>query len=419
MFFFLKNKNLKIIVDTLAVNFIYLAVVFFIKPDDPFFVKSDLNFFTIILALVSLFHGFIASIITMLIFMVISIVSYLNQFPIYHFLWYLVLALIFSEAHYLWSNKNKKLEKELDYLMEKVRNLRENLFILKISHDQIEKNYVLKPMSIRNALNEISIMIKERNKEVFKNFLLILSKYTGIESASLYIRKEDEFIEVAYVGDSTDLDLEDQMVKEALEKKEGAILSIASLKDNTYSKYLAVVPSYDENQELNGLLTVSEIPFSNLNKDNLLQINVFLIYLFGKLKIAKNYEEILQKYVNIDMYLVREIDILIALYKKYKIESNVVVFYMDVDEFIGGVFIEIESKIRGFDYAVRYRFGDKELLIVLLPFTSDANVRGFIDRVRRDIKRLFGRDTDLALLHRIIPVGKYTLEKTLYKIVKS
>ena len=419
MFFFLKNKNLKIIVDTLAVNFIYLAVVFFIKPDDPFFVKSDLNFFTIVLALVSLFHGFIASIITMLIFMVISIVSYLNQFPIYHFLWYLVLALIFSEAHYLWSNKNKKLEKELDYLMEKVRNLRENLFILKISHDQIEKNYVLKPMSIRNALNEISIMIKERNMEVFKNFLRILSKYTGIESASLYIRKEDEFIEVAYVGDSTDLDLEDQMVKEALEKKEGAILSIASLKDNTYSKYLAVVPSYDENQELNGLLTVSEIPFSNLNKDNLLQINVFLIYLFGKLKIAKNYEEILQKYVNIDMYLVREIDILIALYKKYKIESNVVVFYMDVDEFIGGVFIEIESKIRGFDYAVRYRFGDKELLIVLLPFTSDANVRGFIDRVRRDIKRLFGRDTDLALLHRIIPVGKYTLEKTLYKIVKS
>ena len=419
MFFFLKNKNLKIIVDTLAVNFLYLAVVFFINPDDPFFVKSDLNFFTIVLALVSLFHGFVAGIITMLIFLVISFVSYLHQFPIYHFLWYLALALIFSEAQYLWSNKITKLEKELDYLMEKIRNLRESLFILKISHDQIEKNYVLKPMSIRNALNEISIMIKEGNREVFKNFLLILSKYTGIESANLYIKKEDEFIEVASIGDSVDLDLEDQMVKEALEKRESAILSIASLKDNTYSKYLAVVPSYDENHNLKGLLTVSEIPFGNLNKDNLLQINVFLIYLFGKLDIAKNYEDLLQKYINIDMYLVREIDILITLYNKYGIESNVVVFYMDVDEFIGGVFIEIESKIRGFDYAVRYRFGDKELLIVLLPFTSDANVRGFIDRVRRDIKRLFGRDTDLALLHRIVPVGKYTLEKTLYKIVKS
>lgn len=95
------------------------------------------------------------------------------------------------------------------------------------------------------------------------------------------------------------------------------------------------------------------------------------------------------------------------------------VFYTDEDEPVESIFMEIEGSIRGLDYAVRYKYGNKEMLIVLLPFTSGANVKGFIERVRRDIRKLFGRDTELALLHKIIPVGKFSLEKTIYKVVKS
>ena len=414
-------KSLRVFVDTLSILTIYMVVGYFIDPNDILLINKPFQIFIIVIAVISLFYGFPAGIVSMLIFLLIGF-SFYPQFPLYQFLWYLTLTLIFSEAHYLWNSKILKLEKEREYLNEKLKYLRESLFTLKISHDQIEKNYVLKPMSIRNVLNEINKMIKTKDEKLFENFLLLISKYTQVESGSLYLQDDNDkesYVEVARIGDGAELDFEDPMILEVMERRESAFLSVADLKDRNPSKYLAVSTVLDDYGEFKAFLLINEIPFTELNKDNMLKIDVFLLYLTRKLDITKKYENIIERYIDIDMTLIREIDILIQLYQKYKIESNIVVFYTDEDEPVESIFMEIEGSIRGLDYAVRYKYGNKEMLIVLLPFTSGANVKGFIERVRRDIRKLFGRDTELALLHKIIPVGKFSLEKTIYKVVKS
>ncbi len=416
-----KIKFLRVFVDTLSVLIVYMVIGYFINPNDILLINKQFQTFIIIIAIISLFYGFPAGILSMLVFLVIGFTFY-PQFPLYQFLWYLALTLIFSEAHYLWNSKILKLEKEKEYLNEKLKYLRENLFTLKISHDQIEKNYVLKPMSIRNVLNEINKMVKTKDEKLFENFLLLISKYTQVESGSLYLQDEkdkDSYVEVARIGNGAELDFEDPMMKEVLERRESSFLSIADLDGNNPSKYLAVSTVLDDNNEFKVFLLIKEMPFTELNKDNMLKIDVFLLYLVKNLDISKNYEKLLEKYIDLDMYLIREIDILIQLYQKYKIESNIVVFFADEGEPVGSIFMEIEGSIRGLDYAVRYKYGNKEMLIVLLPFTSDANVKGFIERIRKNIRRLFGRDTELALLHKIIPIGKFSLEKTIYKVVKS
>ncbi|RUM61206.1 MAG: hypothetical protein DSY59_01810 [Persephonella sp.] len=414
-------KSLRIIVDTLAILLVYMVIGYFIDHNDILLINKPFQTFIIVIAVISLFYGFPAGILSMLMFLVIGF-SFYSQFPLYQFLWYLALTLIFSEAHYFWSSKILKLEKEMEYLNEKLRYIKESLFTLKISHDQIEKNYVLKPMSIRNVLNEINKMVKTKDEKLFENFLLLISKYTQVESGSLYIRDEKDketYVEVAKIGDGADLDFEDPMMKEVMERRESAFLSIADLDGNNPSKYLAVSTVLDDNNEFKVFFLIKEMPFTELNKDNMLKIDVFLLYLVRNIDIVRNYDRILEKYIDLDMYLIREIDILIQLYRKYKIESNIVVFYVDEGEPVGSMFMEIEGSIRGLDYAVRYRYGNREMLIVLLPFTSDANVKGFIGRIRKDIRRLFGRDTELSLLHKIIPIGKFSLEKTIYKVVKS
>ncbi len=416
-----KIKILRVFVDTLSILIVYMVIGYFIDPNDILLINKQFQTFIIIIAIISLFYGFPAGILSMLVFLVIGFTFY-PQFPLYQFLWYLALTLIFSEAHYLWSSKVLKLEKEMEYLNEKLKYLRENLFTLKISHDQIEKNYVLKPMSIRNVLNEINKMVKTKDEKLFENFLLLISKYTQVESGSLYLQDEEDretYVEVAKIGDGAELDFEDPMVREVLERRESTFLSIADLNSNNPSKYLAVSPVLDDNKEFKAFFLISEMPFTELNKDNMLKIDVFLLYLIRNIEISKDYNKILEKYIDLDMYLIREIDILIQLYQKYKIESNIVVFFADEGEPVGSIFMEIEGSIRGLDYAVRYKYGNKEMLIVLLPFTSDANVKGFIERIRKNIRRLFGRDTELALLHKIIPIGKFSLEKTIYKVVKS
>jgi len=413
-----KQKAFRVIADTLAVIFIYLVIAYIINPKDLFFIKENYNYFIIVLAIVTLFHGFVGGIIAMLVFFIVASIIY-PTFPTYHFLFYLALMLIFGEAHHLWNTKIVRLLKEKNYLEEKVKNLKESLFLLKLSHDQIEKNYILKPMSIRRALSEITKMIVEKNKKLFHNFMMLLANNTGLESGSLYVRNGDEFVEIASVGDGAELDFEDPMIKEVFETKDAILLSVASLRDNVYSKYLAVLPILDEKKEIKALLLITEMPFSELNKDNLLKANVFLLYLFGKLSTADKYAYLLEKYVDLDLYLIREIDILTELYKKYEIESNIVVFEMDKENFINGVFVDIEEKIRGFDYAVRYTYGDKEMLIVLLPFTSSENVKGFLNRIKREILRTYGKDVEVYINYRIIPIGNFPLERIINKIIKG
>ena len=418
---FEKFKLLRVFGDTLSVLLIYLIIGYFIDPKDILLINKPFQFFIIIIAIISLFYGFPAGILSMLIFLVVGFTFY-PEFPLYPFLWYLTLTLIFSEAHYLWTSKILKLEKEMEYLQEKLKYLRESLYTLKISHDQIEKNYVLKPMSIRNVLSEINKMIVKGEERLFQDFLLLISKYSDVESGSLYIQdKEDKesYVEVAKVGDGAELDFDDPMIKEALERRESVYLSVADIDSKTNpSKYLAV-STVVEDDEIKAFLLIKEIPFTDLNKDNMLKIDVFLFYLIKNLETSEKYRKLIEKYLDIDIYLVKEIDILTQLYQRYGIESNIVVFYADESEPVGSIFMEIEGSIRGLDYATRYKYGTREMLIVLLPFTSDANVKGFIERIRKSIRRLFGRDTELSLLHKIIPVGKFSLEKTIYKVVKS
>ena len=416
-----KFKSLRVFVDTLAILLVYVLIGYFIDSKDILLINKPFQTFIIVIAVISLFYGFPAGLLSMLIFLIIGF-SFYPEFPLYQFLWYLALTLIFSEAHYLWNSKILQLEKEVEYLSEKLKYLRESLFTLKISHDQIEKNYVLKPMSIRNVLYEINKMIKTKDENLFENFLLLISKYSQVESGSLYLQDDEDresYVEVAKLGDGAELDFEDPMIKEVMERRESAFLSVADLHTTNPSKYLAVSTILDDNNEFKAFLLIKEIPFTELNKDNMLKIDVFLLYLIRNLDIAKKYDKLLEKYIDLDMYLVREVDILIELYQKYKIESNIVVFFADEGEPVGSIFMEIEGSIRGLDYAVRYKYGNKEMLIVLLPFTSDANVKGFIERIRKDVRRLFGRDTELSLLHKIIPIGKFSLEKTIYKVVKS
>ena len=416
-----KFKSLRVFVDTLAILLVYVLIGYFVDSKDILLINKPFQTFIIVIAVISLFYGFPAGLLSMLIFLVIGF-SFYPEFPLYQFLWYLALTLIFSEAHYLWNSKILQLEKEVEYLNEKLKYLRESLFTLKISHDQIEKNYVLKPMSIRNVLHEINKMIKRKDEELYQNFLLLISKYSQVESGSLYLQDEEDresYVEVAKLGDGAELDFDDPMIKEVMERRESAFLSVADLHSPNPSKYLAVSTILDDNNEFKAFLLIKEIPFTELNKDNMLKIDVFLLYLIRNIDIAKKYDKLLEKYIDLDMYLVREIDILIELYQKYKIESNIVVFFADEGEPVGSIFMEIEGSIRGLDYAVRYKYGNKEMLIVLLPFTSDANVKGFIERIRKDIRKLFGRDTELSLLHKIIPIGKFSLEKTIYKVVKS
>ncbi|MDQ7066885.1 MAG: hypothetical protein Q9M40_02155 [Sulfurimonas sp.] len=79
-------------------------------------------------------------------------------YPVFAYIEFLValmMTLIFSEFHYYWGQKIKQAEIQANYRGAKLDELSKAFYTLKISHDQLEKNYVVKPMSIRNSIEYI------------------------------------------------------------------------------------------------------------------------------------------------------------------------------------------------------------------------------------------------------------------------
>lgn len=254
--------------------------------------------------------------------------------------------------------------------------------MLKISHDQIEKNYVLKPLSIRSVLRDIRMMILNKEVDLFKNFLMLISRFTNIDGGALYINEDNGFKKVAQIGKGAELNRDDPLVKQAFIDKTSTYLAVNRLEGDVKSEYLAVVPAVDINGNINGLLLITDMPFLSLNKDNLLTINVFLTYLFDEYNLAKGLEETVVKFPNIHLSFIKELRKLIHLKSKFGIESSIVVFFMLKQDFLDAAFTEIERGLRGFDISTRCSEVEKEKLIILLPFTGDVAAVEFVNRIK-------------------------------------
>jgi len=357
---FLQNSY----VETLILFIITFVISRYISPTDPLFFHSQFNIYFYLLLVISLFYGFFSAIFYLIIFFSVEYFIYhkLNFNNLYQ---YIIIMLILSEFFYFWKNKLTKLQETNKYLNTRLENIGTAYYLLKLSHDEIEQNYILKPFSIRNVLNEIKSLMKKNPQEATTNFLLLLERIFKIEHASLYILENGKYKLKETIGDEiVKLDLDDGLLKRVLTKKE---LVYADISQNEYSNYLAVIPLISLNHDIKGLFLIKEIPFFNLSKDNLLMISLFLSYFINNFSIINKYKQ-----YNFDEEFLNEIDKLLFLEKKYHIKTFLAIF--ESNDFN---LLNIKQKLRGND--IYYRKENK--LIVLFPFMTSNGVKNFISRI--------------------------------------
>ncbi|MBK3332336.1 hypothetical protein GWK41_04550 [Persephonella atlantica] len=409
------SKNFyRILVESflLSLGFILLGYVW--NSEDPLFlfIEGKITPYVFVIAILTLYYGLISGFVSILVFGV-SIYFMYEKFPYDTFFWYTLLMFVFSEFHYMWKRKLDRTEEENRYLKNKIENLGRNYFMLKISHDQIERNYVLKPLSIRSVLKEIRKMILEKDRDLYKNFLMLIARFTNIDSCSLYVKKDGNFVEVSKVGKGAKWNKKDPLLQKALEDKTSVYLSVAAQEKEYSSEYLAVLPVTDIYGDVKGVLLINDIPFLSLNKDNLLSISVFLTYLFDEISIEKEVGQFIERYPEIDSYFIKELEKLIELNRKFSIESSIIVFSQQKTRYIEAVFVQIEKSLRGLDLSTRCSYGEKEKLVVLLPFTNEVSSIDFIERINQRLKDTFGED--IGIESRMLTVEE-SIEIVLEKI---
>ena len=395
-------------VETFILIGAFLAIGYFINPQDICLTQEKVPYLLIILAILTLFHGFESGFIAMTLIS-LSMWKFYEKFPYVDFLVYLMLVLIFSEFHYYWTKKIRELKIDDDYKASKLDELSKAFYSLKISHDQLEKNYVLKPMSIRSAIEDI-ILHKDMqdHDQQYKDFLILLEKSFNVQSGliihkTLYnvsktLTAQNSAICYGHAFENSDtLNIyDDYIVQHALDRKKPVFISDETknptLEHVEESHFLAAIPTV-YNDEVLSMLVIEKMPFMAFNKENLISIAILLEYL--SIEIYK--QEVLELPLKIksilhDNTFRYEYSRLQYLQKKYKISSTLLVIKIDNELQTIRVFEKTQRLLRSLDIVMQTKQKDKHYLIVLFPLNEQAVALGFLNRLLYNLKNEKDKD---------------------------
>jgi hypothetical protein len=355
--------------EALLIFGVVLLFNYIVDSEELFYFNTPINIYLYTLAIIALFYGFLTAFIFYLLYFAGEYLYYadVNLYTLSH---YFIFLFIFSEFMYFWNKRIEKLKEENRYFKSRVENLGTAYYLLKTSHDELEKSYILKPFSIREILREIHELTKVSPQESVKLFLTLLKKLFKIEKATLFFKEGDRFVLKGFIGEKESLDTDDILVKSSLEHY--TMTHVVNM-HNQQSHYLAVIPIVSLEDELKGLFVIKEMPFFSLTKDNLITTSLLLTYFVNSIHVIQQF-----KNYAIDATMAHEISKLQFLSQRYKVSNHLIIFYIqnEIEK------IKIEKLLRGVDISFEYQ----EKLVVLLPFTPSVGVVKFVDKVTQDME---------------------------------
>jgi hypothetical protein len=303
-------------------------------------------------------------------------VEFLYEVFVSHF----ILVLIFGEFYYYWNRTIDSHSVENIFVNKKLSELGKVFYTLKISHDQIEKSYVTKPMSLRNSIAVIKQNLASENPEQgYQDFLSLIRKTVSIDEAYIVSVEEDGSIQtLAHTNEKSLFNSKDLMVQKAIEKQ--MPIYVSSNKLNDISEYLAVIPAIS-NKELKGLFIIKKMPFLSFNKDSFITISILVSYFFDELHKVNTLKTMDNLYGNFQENFRFELHRLDKLYQQYQIDSTILVL-KSYDKLQTHVLKEsLEENLRTLEVYSLIEGDDFDAIAILFPLVDKASVKGFTKRL--------------------------------------
>jgi len=390
--------------ETLIIVTAYLFLGYLIDPQDICMLNGQISYILILLAIITLFHGFENGILSIAIIAFAMWFSY-PFFEYTEFLVALMMTMIFSEFHYYWTKKIKAAEINSTYRGNKLDELSKAFYTLKISHDQLEKNYVIKPMSIRHSIEYIieknrdineSETIVDKNREYYLSFLGLLEKSFNVQNALILYKHADDKKKLideknAYLAYSSKTSkhtieelLNDYLVDKAISRQTAIYISDKSgeptINSNYNSEFIGAIPAILEKNVV-CVLIIKKMPFMSFNRENLTSISILLEYF--SIEIRKKH--VLRTSNEISIVENEEFRFEYArlrhLYQNFKTGSINLVMRIDNEVQATRIYEKVDKMLRSLDMLTMIKHNEMYYIILMFPLHDKAAALGYLNRL--------------------------------------
>ena len=386
---------------------LFVFLCFISNPDNPFYINEGFPWPWLGPWLIGLRYGVgYGAVAALGLLGSWALLAYQPNFPRLYFLGGAIATLIAGEFGSFWRVQVLRLKESLNFLNDKVERLTRRLYLVKLSHDELEYEMVDRPGTLRESLIELRVLMDRHTREnpleaavlpgaqVMLDFVV---QHCRIESAAMYAVRMEPTIEltrVAVAGRMRDPAHDDPMVVRALESGYQVHLQDALMESAPSNQLIAATPLISSERQPFGLVTIGSMPFTALTTDNLQTIAVLIESYADYLRLSLNASEILPQWPDAPRGLAGEFGWLSRLHNEFGLASRCVVWRVQharEQEMLEEV-LQLHS--RG-ETAWRWppdkkAVSDKPRVIALVPFTDAAGVRIYKQRIFDSMDRSFG-----------------------------
>lgn len=334
-------------------------------------------------------------------------------FPRLYFLGGAITVLITGEFGSYWRLRVMRLQESLRFLNDKAERLTRRLYLVKLSHDELEYEMVDRPGTLREALIELRTRMDHYSRNHPQDasslpgaqmILDFVVTHCRVETAALYeVRMEPvlELTRVAVVGRMVDPQPDDPMILRALETGHQVHLQDALMDKVRRSALIAATPLISTERQPFGMMVIGNMPFTALTAENLQTIAVLLESYADYQRLSVSAGELLGVWPDAPRGLAGEFGWLTRLRTDYGLESRCVVWRAEHPrgaEILAGL-MELHS--RG-ETAWRWPLAGTgqrgaPCVIALVPFSDATAVRVYKQRLIDGIEQRFGELTPQQL----------------------
>lgn len=345
-----------------------------------------------------------------------ALLAPVGDFPRLYFLGGAIATLVAGEFGSYWRMQMLRLQESLRYLNDKVERLTRRLYLVKLSHDELEYEMVDRPGTLRESLIELRALMDNITQHASasatelpgaQQMLEFVMAQCRIESAAIYTVRMDPVIQlkrVATAGGMLEPSPDDPMIERALESGHQVHLQDALLDVSERKQLIAVTPLMSSAGQPFGLLAIGSMPFTALTTDNLQTIAVLLESYADYLRLSLNASELLPQWPDAPRGLAGEFGWLSRLRQEFGLSSRCVVWRIrhvrehEMLDQLQQLHSRGETAWRWPPNGVVQQRRSQPCVIALVPFTEAAGVHIYKQRIFDSMDREFG-DLSAEQLH--------------------
>ena len=341
-----------------------------------------------------------------------SLVASDPTFPRLYFLGGAIMTLIAGEFGSYWRMRMTRLQESLDFLNDKVERLTRRLYLVKLSHDELEYEMVDRPGTLRESLIQLRVLMDQQTRKSAgqtgaapspmpgaQTMLDFIVQQCRVDSAAIYsVRMEPhlELTQVATAGGMEAVSPDDPIVVHALETGHSVHLQDALMSLSKRKQIIAVTPMISTQGQPFGFMAIGTMPFTSLNNENLQTIAVLLESYSDYLRLTLQADEIRADWPDAPRSLAGEFAWLNRLRLNFGQPSRCAVWRIrhaqeqEMLDYLNELHSRGETAWRWpVGRVAREGTSGKPCVIALVPFTDETGMRAYTQRIIDSMAKSF------------------------------